>query len=167
MSELPDWLRDLQPLDEDDAPGAASESAGDVPDWLRDLRPRDDDDLSALGRVPAAPVAAPVAPPEQPSAYPSAVQELFPQPEPTLEESLLAGYQDDYDDLDEPKGKKVRKVDTAKPASSQKRPARRKSGQGAFLGLSPWQRFILALFLFMDIAIVGLLFLAMTGRIAP
>lgn len=34
-----------------------------------------------------------------------------------------------------------------------------------FLGLEPWQRFVLALFLFLDIAIVGLMVLLITGRI--
>lgn len=32
-------------------------------------------------------------------------------------------------------------------------------------GLRAWQRFILALFLFLDVAVIGLLFLTMLGRI--
>ncbi len=34
-----------------------------------------------------------------------------------------------------------------------------------FLGLEPWQRFVLALLLFLDVAIVGLMALAIAGRL--
>jgi hypothetical protein len=38
---------------------------------------------------------------------------------------------------------------------------------GVLLGLAPWQRFVLALFLFLDVALVGCMCLVMTGRVVP
>lgn len=35
------------------------------------------------------------------------------------------------------------------------------------LGLAPWQRFVLALFLFLDVALLGCMCLVMTGRVVP
>ena len=37
---------------------------------------------------------------------------------------------------------------------------------GIFSDLQPWQRFVLALLLFLDVAVVGLLILVMLGRVA-
>jgi phage terminase large subunit-like protein len=37
--------------------------------------------------------------------------------------------------------------------------------QRPFLGLEPWQRFVLALLLFLDVAVIGLMVLAMAGRL--
>ncbi len=37
--------------------------------------------------------------------------------------------------------------------------------QRPFLGLEPWQRLVLALLAFLDVAVIGLLLLAMSGRI--
>lgn len=49
----------------------------------------------------------------------------------------------------------------AAPRSSR----RRRSRRSAAGGLRPWQRFVLALLLFLNVAIIGLLFLTMLGRI--
>lgn len=43
---------------------------------------------------------------------------------------------------------------------------RRRSRRSATGGLQPWQRFVLALLLFLNVAIIGLLLLTMLGRIA-
>jgi len=37
---------------------------------------------------------------------------------------------------------------------------------GVFIGLQPWQQFVLALLLFLDVAVIGLLVLVMLGRVA-
>lgn len=38
---------------------------------------------------------------------------------------------------------------------------------GVLLGLAPWQRFVLALFLFLDVALLGCMCLVMMGRVVP
>lgn len=54
-----------------------------------------------------------------------------------------------------------------------KRPRRRAAGpsSGGLAGLigilSPWQRFVLALLLFLDVALLGCMCLVMTGRVVP
>ena len=37
-------------------------------------------------------------------------------------------------------------------------------GRGGMIDLRPWQRFVLAALLFLDVAVVGFLFLVMLGR---
>ena len=39
-------------------------------------------------------------------------------------------------------------------------------GRGGMLALRPWQRFVLAALLFLDVAVVGFLFLVMLGRMS-
>jgi hypothetical protein len=38
---------------------------------------------------------------------------------------------------------------------------------GILMGLAPWQRFVLALLLFLDVALLGCMCLVMTGRVVP
>ncbi len=38
---------------------------------------------------------------------------------------------------------------------------------GLIGGLAPWQRFVLALLLFLDVALLGCMCLVMTGRVVP
>lgn len=38
---------------------------------------------------------------------------------------------------------------------------------GVLRGLAPWQRFALALLLFLDVALLGCMCLVMTGRVVP
>ncbi|HIE39484.1 MAG TPA: hypothetical protein EYH30_07380 [Anaerolineales bacterium] len=38
---------------------------------------------------------------------------------------------------------------------------------GMLQGLAPWQRFVLALLLFLDVALLGCMCLVMTGRVVP
>lgn len=55
--------------------------------------------------------------------------------------------------------------DTAPRATKKKSSA--SSLEGSFLGtLKAWQRFILSVFVFLDVAIIGLLFLVMLGRMS-
>ncbi len=45
---------------------------------------------------------------------------------------------------------------------------RSRAGLGGMIqGLAPWQRFVLALLLFLDVALLGCMCLVMTGRVAP
>lgn len=64
----------------------------------------------------------------------------------------------------------LREVTPETPATPEEpaapRPSRRRrSRRSASGGLRPWQRFVLALLLFLNVAIIGLLFLTMLGRI--
>jgi len=38
---------------------------------------------------------------------------------------------------------------------------------GVLLGLAPWQRFVLSLLLFLNVALLGCMCLVMTGRVVP
>lgn len=40
------------------------------------------------------------------------------------------------------------------------------AGWGGLIDLRPWQRFVLAALLFLDVAVVGFLFLVMLGRMS-
>jgi hypothetical protein len=58
--------------------------------------------------------------------------------------------------------------------SRKKRPKRRSSGPSSGGGLagiigmlSPWQRFVLALLVFLNVALLGCMCLVMTGRVVP
>lgn len=64
----------------------------------------------------------------------------------------------------------LREVTPEAPATPQEpaapRPSRRqRSRRSASGGLRPWQRFVLALLLFLNVALIGLLLLTMWGRI--
>lgn len=63
---------------------------------------------------------------------------------------------------------------TETPEKGRKKPAREKApraasgGLAAIVGmLSPWQRFVLALLLFLNVALLGCMCLVMTGRVVP
>ena len=53
--------------------------------------------------------------------------------------------------------------DIIAPAEEVSRPSRKRASLE--LGMRPWQRFFLSVLLFLDVAIVGLLFLIILGRI--
>ena len=38
---------------------------------------------------------------------------------------------------------------------------------GVLMGLAPWQRFVLSLFLFLDVALMGCMCLLMAGKVVP
>ncbi len=102
----------------------------ELPDWLRDIAPEDDeDDLDILG--------------------PDMVVEE--ESSEDLMTSLRTGLQGS--DADE----------EADAVSTSRRSG---GGAGIFDFLFPWQRFILSVFLFLDILVIGLLFLTVLGRIA-
>ncbi len=53
----------------------------------------------------------------------------------------------------------------------EERPGRQKRPSAGLMGviggLSPWQRFVLALLLFLNVALLGCMCLVMTGRVVP
>jgi len=55
-------------------------------------------------------------------------------------------------------------IDVAEEATPPKESRTRGRSRNIDLGLLPWQQFFLSVLLFLDVAIVGLLFLVMLGR---
>ncbi|MFP4393848.1 MAG: hypothetical protein ACLFTI_01180 [Anaerolineales bacterium] len=113
----------------------------DFPDWLRDLAPGDaeEDDTpspESLSLGASSPVM------------------------PAVEEDESAVENDDWDMLGDLRGEME-----VEETASEETVARRQSSR-RIAGLLPWQRFVLALLAFFDIAFVGFLFLVMLGRIA-
>ncbi len=58
-----------------------------------------------------------------------------------------------------------RDAEQAKPAPSRKVKKARRSSGGRFLGMTPFQRFALALMLFITVCMLGAMLLLVTGRI--
>lgn len=117
------------------------DSFTDIPDWLKELEPPSSDEMEAEPYEPESPQFV-----EETEEVGSAFEEP-PSPGDTL-----------IDDLRE-----QAIVDEELEA-----PAKSSGGVSAvFLGLTPTQRFILAVLLFLDVALLGCMCLVMTGRIAP
>ncbi len=57
--------------------------------------------------------------------------------------------------------------DTAGPGEGRQRAAPAGGLAGLIRSLAPWQRFVLTLLLFLDIALLGCMCLVMTGRVVP
>ena len=112
--------------------------SGDIPDWLRGLAPDMDDDD------------APIAPP---------VPLMAEEPEEEAGLDLMADLRSQMD------GAEAVIPTAAELARPRPRRQPRPSG-GVELGLRPWQQFVLSVLLFLDVTIIGLLFLVMLGRIA-
>ena len=117
----------------------------DFPDWLRELAPKDAEDEDIPSREPPAPAS-----PSPTSAPPMEMKD---------DDENLAG-NDDWDMLGDLRGE-MEEEEAASEESKVRRPPSRR-----IAGLLPWQRFVLALLAFFDIAFVGFLFLVMLGRIA-
>ena len=120
--------------------------SSDMPDWLADLvsAPEDEDDdqpLTAAAR-PQASVVQPqaVAPPQA-----TAVQ---PQTTPFKDEALMADLRSQV------------VVDEPAPA-----PSTRRTRSRYIFGLLPWQIFFLTVLMFLDVTVIGMLFLVMLGRV--
>jgi hypothetical protein len=115
------------------------DSFTDIPDWLKELEP---------------------APPEET------------EPEPYEPESPEAPEEDMGPAFDEPEEERDTLVDDLREQAVAdeefEEPDQPTGGiASVFLGLTSTQRFILALLLFLDIALLGCMCLIMTGRIAP
>jgi hypothetical protein len=110
----------------------------EIPDWLKELREP----------PPSSEEYVPESQPEE-----EQPDWLTPPPEPAAErESLLEGLREQaQDELEE-----LEKLEKPRTGLA-----------GALMGLSPVQRFILALLLFLDVALLGCMCLVMTQRIVP
>jgi hypothetical protein len=108
----------------------------DIPDWLRDLSGGISDE-----EIP--------------------VEEPQDEPEPVAADPM-ADLMSEFEEEEEPEA-----APEPLPAStaSPRRSPRKKSKKGA-PRLTSGQRFILSVFLFLNVIVIGLLFLAMLGRIA-
>lgn len=108
----------------------------DMPDWLAELAPMDEDE-EASEAAPASPAPAPQSSPAP--APPS--EDVEPDPMDDLRGQFEELEDDTEEDMD--------------------------AGEGFILqvgGLAPWQLFFLSVLLFLDVAIVGLMFMFMLGR---
>lgn len=114
--------------------------SGDMPDWLAGLvsAPEDEDEDQPLTAA----------------AWPqaSAVQSQVAAPQPQVSvfeaEDMMA-------DL---------RSQVAEEVPAQTSRSRRSRSRKVF-GLLPWQIFLLSLFMFLDVAVIGMLFLVMLGRV--
>lgn len=114
--------------------------SGDMPDWLAGLvsAPEDEDDAQPLG----------AAAPFQPSA---AQPQVAASPPPAMafeDNDMMAALRS--------------QVAAEAPAPA---PAARKTRSRYVFGLLPWQIFFLSVLMFLDIAVIGMLFLVMLGRV--
>ena len=140
MSDIPDWLVELAARrdDEDAEDEAASEW-----DFLQG-----EDDAASDAPPDEGPVwadeTAPDAPFEEEDAVPQAAADLD---EGSLIQSLRSQVEDD-------------EAEAALTLSAQE------AAPSRFLGLLPWQQFVLALLLLLDVAVIGLLFLVMLGKVS-
>lgn len=124
----------------------------DIPDWLVGLAAQRDDD--------------------EEDEIPAQEQELEPEPSAwesrEIERAEAPVFAPDVDDeaeaLDMMSALRSQ-VESEAEEQAAAVPDRRTSGF-RIPGLVPWQQFVLSVLLFMDIAVIGLLFLVMLGRIA-
>ncbi|MGC9396401.1 MAG: hypothetical protein ACP5J4_16270 [Anaerolineae bacterium] len=119
----------------------------DMPDWLAGLvsapEDEDDDQLLAAAVQPEASSAQPQVAASQPQAAVAQSQITF------EDEDLMADLRSQVAAEEEPT-----------PA-----PSTRQARSRYVFGLLPWQVFFLAVLMFLDVAVIGLLFLVMLGRV--
>ncbi len=141
--EIPDWLR--QPATPPEPEEEPALEPGEIPDWLRAMRP---------GAEPPPQEQPPEPPPPPPDE---------PLPEEMAEEEVADRLIDSLRDQ--------AAIDLPKEAPKARKPKRRMSGgvslAGSLTSLAPWQRMVLALLLFLNVLLLGLMCLVMAGRIVP
>ena len=127
----------------------------DVPDWLKELQepPSTEELLGESTEQPSSPQEMPFnLPPAEPPAEEELVEEREEEEETERRgvlDSLREQAIDEFEELD-------------------RREQQPKGGlAGILLGLSPMQRFMLALLLFLDVVLLGCMCLVMTGRVVP
>lgn len=116
--------------------------SADIPDWLRGLAPKEEgeEEEAAVGFAPPPPVM------KEPEVEAEA---------PGLD--LMADLRTQMSDVaDEPTAADLARAEPRRRA---------RASSGLALNLRPWQQFILSVLLFLDVAVIGLLFLVMLGRI--
>jgi hypothetical protein len=167
QSDIPDWLQASQPATGDQA------EQSEIPDWLQALRPAE----VAGEEAPA------LAEEQAPAAF---EEEEAPSPFADLRQK--AGAPASYEEQEEPADEDATSVSELESlpsgATGTFSALRRKAGSqlidygetqavdasvlmAMIRSLKPWQRFVVSLFLFLDVSIVGCLILLVLGRIAP
>ncbi len=121
--------------------------SSDMPDWLSELMPVSDEDEPLQKAAPASAGVRPL-PPEATPAQRTRPPEAAP------------ASVDLMDDL----RSQVAAQETAPAVAPKKARSRSRYVAG---GLLPWQAFFLSVLLFLDVAVIGLLFLVMLGRVVP
>jgi hypothetical protein len=138
QNDLPDWLKALRPAE--NAPSPAEQPDADIPDWLKAMRP------GAGGEAPKSGPPAPPAPSEPAEQAPAAAA---PPPAAPSEFDLL------------------REKATAAPMEVEdERPFSNSAIFQVVNSLKPQQRFILSLFLFLNVSLLGCFILMILGRIS-
>jgi hypothetical protein len=121
--------------------------SSDMPDWLAGLvsapEDEDDDQLLAVPTRPQASVAQP--------------QVAMPQPQAVAAQPQAVVFED-ADMMADLRSQVVADEPTPTPAVSRRR-------SRYVFGLLPWQIFFLAVLMFLDVAVIGMLFLVMLGRV--
>ena len=131
---------------------------GQIPDWLRSLRDEQLDEESPVSQPPQA--QPPLQPQPQPRPQPRPQPQSQPQPQPGPRETAedlpaRLGQADVMEDLRE---------QMIQAEGSYERAERSPLFQ-FFLNLEPWKRLILAVLLFLDVALCGCMALVMAGRV--
>ena len=125
----------------------------DIPDWLVELAAqRDDEDAEDDAASDVPPDEGSVWADETALDAPFEDEDKVPQAPADLDEGSLIQSLRSQVEGDE--------AEAALTLSAQERAPSR------FLGLLPWQQFVLALLLLLDVAVIGLLFLVMLGKVS-
>jgi hypothetical protein len=141
QNDLPDWLKALRPAES--TPPPAEQPDADIPDWLKAMRPGAGGEGPAKTSPPAPSAPMPSAPAEQ---APAAAAPLPTEPS-------------EFDIL--------REKATAMPLEVEdERPFSNSAIFQVVNSLKPQQRFILSLFLFLNVSLLGCFILMILGRIS-
>ncbi|MBN1956053.1 MAG: hypothetical protein JW900_13515 [Anaerolineae bacterium] len=167
--EIPDWLRrpatpqaGSQPAP---APGGADSGLepAEIPDWVRGMQPG--------ASPPPEPVPEPAGPPPIAGFAPELIEEELSPAEVSLLDDLREHAVDS--EPDEPEGTAISRLfdrlrgrgGDSGPGLAERLPPN--SPLAPILRLAPWQRFVLALLLFLNTLLLGCMCLIMTSRIVP
>jgi hypothetical protein len=130
----------------------------DIPDWLMELaaQQEDDDEDSGPAQAPE-----PAEPSWESREIGSAGTRPRPEERAAVSESDASGDDDASLDMMSALRNQV-EIDQEEEAASEQRA---RDSRFRIPGLVPWQQFVLSVLLFMDIAVIGMLFLVMLGRV--
>jgi hypothetical protein len=130
--------------------------SSDMPDWLAGLVSAPEDEDEDEDQFLAAPV--------QPRASAVQPQAAVPQPQAAArpQVGIQMGVLED-DDMMADLRSQVAEEEITPPPSAKRGRSRTRSRY--VFGLLPWQVFFLSLLMFLDVAVIGMLFLVMLGRV--
>ncbi len=137
----------------------------DIPDWLRELATESDQDESLEGGVSGEEGADETVAPDDSTAYVTGSSVAEVTPSEASEE--IQPQSTDRDDLDLMEQLRSQVDSEEEERSESSSPALSFSLDDVLIeGLDPVQQFVLAVLLFLDVLVIGLLFLVMLGRIS-